>query len=138
MALEALVRVPSVVADGWLIDHGQLSLLPLFARLAEPGIDRVEAAECFHGTLIAALGDWVCRTADATGIRLVALSGGCLLNRVLAEGLVATLRARGLKPLLARRLPPNDGAISLGQAAVAAIDSANWTQARQSQGEPAR
>lgn len=117
MALEALVRAPSVIADGWSVQRGELSLLPLFEYLARPGIDRVEAAECFHGTLIAALADWAAQAACASGIDRIALSGGCWLNRVLAEGLAHALRARGLRPLLAERLPPNDGAISLGQVA---------------------
>lgn len=78
-----------------------------------------EAAEAFHGTLVAALADWIGAAAQAGGFARVALGGGCLMNRVLAEGLTATLAARGLEPALPRLVPANDGGLSFGQAAFA-------------------
>jgi len=60
------------------------------------------------------------RVADETGVRTVALSGGCFQNRLLAELVAAGLEAEGLAMLRHRRVPPNDGGLSLGQAAVAA------------------
>lgn len=118
MALEALVRTPRVLEGAWRIEGGVLDPLPLLAAI--DGMDLRAGAEAFHGTLIAALADWAGRAAQATGLATVALSGGCFLNRVLNEGLADALRARGLRPLLPRALPPNDGGIALGQAAVAA------------------
>ena len=118
MALEALVRAPRVVDGAWRIDGGVLDPLPLLAAI--DGMDARTGAEAFHGTLVAALADWAGQAAQASGLATVALSGGCFLNRVLAEGLAGALRARGLRPLLPRALPPNDGGIALGQAAVAA------------------
>ena len=50
----------------------------------------------------------------------VALSGGVFQNRVLLERVAADLRRAGLRVLIPERLPPNDGGISYGQAAVAA------------------
>jgi hydrogenase maturation protein HypF len=52
------------------------------------------------------------------------LSGGVFQNRLLLELTVAALEDAGLRVLLPQRLPPNDGAISYGQAAVAAARSA--------------
>jgi hydrogenase maturation protein HypF len=118
MVLESLVREPVVVPGSWRIDGPILDLLPLFAFLI--GVDARTGAECFHGSLIAALADWIGHAAAESGLRTVALGGGCFLNRVLSEGLAAALRQRGLEPLLPCQLPPNDGAISLGQAAIAA------------------
>ncbi len=115
MALEAAFTDAQIVDGGWAIEAGVLDLRRLLAALAEPGLDARSGSNRFHGTLIAALADWVVQAASATGLRQVALSGGCLLNRVLAEGLSSALRQRGLLPLLPRLLPPNDGAISLGQ-----------------------
>ena len=50
----------------------------------------------------------------------VVLSGGVFQNRLLLERTSAALREAGLEVLIPLRLPPNDGGISYGQAAVAA------------------
>jgi hydrogenase maturation protein HypF len=55
-----------------------------------------------------------------TGIETVALSGGVFQNRLLLELLMALLRADGFHVYINRQVPPNDGGLSLGQAAVAA------------------
>jgi hydrogenase maturation protein HypF len=120
MELEALVGTPRVQSNGWSVLGGILDVTPLLRCLAEPNLDAIAGAELFHGTLPVALADWVENAANETGISSVALGGGCFLNRVLTEMLVPILQARGLAPLLARAVPPNDGSLSLGQAWVAA------------------
>jgi hydrogenase maturation protein HypF len=50
---------------------------------------------------------------------LAVLSGGVFQNRALLESAAAALEARGLRVLVPERVPPNDGGIALGQAAVA-------------------
>ncbi|MGN0039009.1 MAG: carbamoyltransferase HypF [Coriobacteriales bacterium] len=57
--------------------------------------------------------------SQRTGIRAVALSGGCMVNRLLCSLLVQGLQDRGLTVYLNRELPPNDGCIAYGQAVVA-------------------
>ena len=44
------------------------------------------------------------------------LSGGALQNRLLHEGLTASLAAAGLEVLTHRLVPANDGGLALGQA----------------------
>ena len=119
MEFQALVVTPRVVADGWRIADGKLDFAPLMRRIIVEKWRGREAAEAFHGTLIAALAAWIADAARARGLSRIALGGGCLMNAVLAEGLCATLRARGLNPHLPCALPANDGAISFGQAALA-------------------
>src|SRR5262249_57461728 len=51
---------------------------------------------------------------------VAALSGGCFQNRLLTEELVHLLRSAGFSILLHAEVPPNDGGLALGQAAVAA------------------
>ncbi|UFZ07636.1 carbamoyltransferase HypF [Bradyrhizobium ontarionense] len=121
MKLEALVREPAVLARGWTVIEGVLSLRPLLAHLAARDLDAVEAAGLFHGTLAAACVDWVADASRATGIGTVVLSGGCFLNAHLAEQIVRGCRAAGLDALLPRQLPVNDGGLSLGQAWVAGL-----------------
>jgi hydrogenase maturation protein HypF len=120
MQLEALVVEPRILEHGWRIADGMLDLTGLMQALAAPGFDPVLGAELFHGTLAGALADWASHAARAAGIATVALGGGCFLNRVLTEATAEALRARGLRPLIARALPPNDGGLSLGQAWIAA------------------
>ncbi|MEM9287517.1 MAG: carbamoyltransferase HypF [Pseudomonadota bacterium] len=117
MFLEGLVTKPEIMPDGWTVDaDGRLSLLPLLEALI--GCDPERGANLFHGTLIAALVDWTIVRTDAPSH--VALSGGCLQNRVLAEGLVRGFKAHGIETYLPRQVPANDGGLSLGQAWVAA------------------
>jgi hydrogenase maturation protein HypF len=130
MRLEGLVSETNVLADGWRIDGGILNLLPLLGRLAD-GMAPADGASLFHGTLIAALVEWAAEGAAARNLGTVALSGGCFHNKVLSEGVAAGLTARGIAPLIARAVPPNDGGLSLGQAFVAAAALAK----RRAQGE---
>ena len=58
--------------------------------------------------------------ARATAADTVVLSGGSFQNRRLAASTRARLEAFGFRVLEHRLVPPNDGGISYGQAAVAA------------------
>ena len=59
-------------------------------------------------------------SAEAAGVQSVAVGGGCFQNERLLSTLTREIRARSLEVLAPRRLSPNDGCISYGQAAVAA------------------
>lgn len=69
----------------------------------------------FHAGLAAA----IVSQAEHAGLETVILSGGCFQNRLLTEATLAGLRAAGLRPVIARRLPPHDGALAAGQAVAA-------------------
>jgi hydrogenase maturation protein HypF len=61
----------------------------------------------------------------------IAVGGGCLVNRILRKGLKDRLEATGVEVLLPSSLPPGDGGLSYGQAAVAAIAAARGVRPRQ-------
>jgi len=111
------VRAPRALEGGFSLRDGVVDFSGLLAHLIDARPDAREGAELLHGTLIEGLSTWLAALAKpGEGI---ALGGGCLMNRVLAEGLAARLREKGYAPLLARKIPPNDGGLSLGQAALA-------------------
>jgi hydrogenase maturation protein HypF len=111
MELEALVTELQILPAGFVIDQGGLDFRPLLSPLAD-GMAPRDGANLFHGTLIAGLAAWIA----ATGESAVVLGGGCLANRVLAEGLSAALAQLGIAAYFARRLPSGDGGLSFGQA----------------------
>ena len=102
----------------WQLDPSPL--LAALGRESQRGVFAATLAASFHDTLVAATDVLVRRVAESTGCRTVVLAGGCFQNARLLSALTATLRDGGFEVLLPRRLSPNDGAISVGQAAVAA------------------
>ena len=80
------------------------------------GTDASHVSGRFHATMT----DAIVAVAVSVGHGTVALSGGCFQNRLLTETTARRLRDEGFKVLLHRRVPPNDGGISLGQTVVAA------------------
>lgn len=60
-----------------------------------------------------------CQIQQQTGLNRVALSGGVFQNRLLLEQAHDLLGNQGFQVYTNRQVPPNDGGISLGQAAVA-------------------
>jgi hydrogenase maturation protein HypF len=85
---------------------------------AGAGVGTVSAR--FHGALAEATAAACVLAAARRGIGTVVLSGGVFQNRALLEQTSARLDDAGLRVLVPRRLPANDGAIAYGQAAVAA------------------
>lgn len=130
MRLEALASLAdpdgqaSPWPDAWRLDpQGRLELTGLWQQLAasDPGAawaSRAERAAAFHASLAAALVAWVQAHAPAPG-SAVALAGGCWLNRLLRAAVCRGLQAAGLRVLEAQAVPPGDGGLCLGQAALA-------------------
>jgi hydrogenase maturation protein HypF len=77
-------------------------------------------ASCFHRSLAGLLAATCAGVRARTGMNIVALSGGVFQNRLLLEQLVTQLEAMAFQVYINRRVPPNDGGLSLGQIAVAA------------------
>ncbi|MDE2294183.1 MAG: carbamoyltransferase HypF [Gammaproteobacteria bacterium] len=128
MRLEALARRYGTVSPAplWRIGPaGRLDLLPLLETLADWRGTPEHGAALFHATFAAALCALAIDAAAVHRRNAIALCGGCLCNGVLREALSRGLAAAGLEVLHAERAPPNDGAISLGQAWVALATGRN-------------
>ena len=80
--------------------------------------ERAGRALDFHVTLAAATCDLLDRLSRETGLRTVALSGGVFQNALLLELLLAQI-GESYRVLLGHHVPPNDGGVAYGQAAVA-------------------
>ena len=100
-------------ARPWRIDWAPC-VRELIAR-RRAGADVTELARAFHMMLA----DMVTAISDAHPTVPVVLSGGCFQNRLLLETTVKALRRRRRPVWWAQALPPNDGALALGQVAVA-------------------
>ena len=86
------------------------------------GRPRREIAAAVHEGIAAAFAG---ACLEAGGPATVVLSGGCLQNLRLARALRERLEAEGVRVLTHERIPPNDGGIAYGQAAVAAARMAS-------------
>lgn len=73
----------------------------------------------FHRHVIEAIIEQCERARDVHHIDKVALGGGCMVNRLVSQGLKEGLRRRGFSVYVNRELPPNDGCIAYGQVIVA-------------------
>lgn len=119
MVLESQVEQPRVLTDGWTIAKSpktgclELDLTPLWLALLD--CNAREGAELFHGTLAAALAALAVPALREHQLSELVLTGGCVANSVLTGALTDALGAEQISVLLPRRMPPGDGALSLGQ-----------------------
>jgi len=105
----------------WVIETAAL-VRGLVADL-EGGASAARVAARFHATCATMLRAAARQAREATGLRRVALSGGCMANDRLVRLLAGGLEADGFEVYVHRDVPPGDGGVALGQAAVAA---AQW------------
>ena len=89
----------------------------------EGGAATAKIAGRFHAGLASATATACARLAERRGLDQVVLSGGVFQNRLLLERTWTLLADAGLRVMVPRLLPPNDGGIAYGQAAVAAASA---------------
>ena len=111
---------PLPVGDG---DVATLDARPAIRALVDDiersvPVDRVSAR--LHNAVARATALALTQEAERIGTEVAVLSGGVFQNRLLIERTALALTDAGLRPLLPERLPPNDGGIAYGQAAIAA------------------
>ena len=144
VALEAAARwaaaaggLPSKLGPGpWPVPEGSIktqgrssdgprvvSLGPIAAgvlRDLSAGLSREDIALRFHLALAATTAGVVSDLAAEERLDTVALTGGVFQNTLLLDLLAGQLEADGMRVLVHRTVPPNDGGLCLGQAEIAA------------------
>jgi len=75
----------------------------------------------FHNGLAESVRETVKKISGETGIRVVVLSGGVWQNITLLRRTLSLLQNDGFVVYIHREVPTNDGGLSLGQAAIAAV-----------------
>lgn len=111
---------PVAVTDGDPLEIIGADLVRAVVEDLGRGVTPDRVAARFHNGLAAATVRACEKVAGRTGLDTVALSGGVFQNHLLLGRVHDGLEEAGLRVLLHRRVPPNDGGISLGQAAMGA------------------
>jgi hydrogenase maturation protein HypF len=132
--LEALARtvdrVDAPLFDGSVLvaddEDGvpELDPAPLLARLVaerDRGTATALLAAGFHEAIGRASAALAASVATRRGLDTVVLTGGVFQNARLTEVVESELADRGFAVLVHQSVPPNDGGISVGQAAIAAF-----------------
>jgi hydrogenase maturation protein HypF len=111
--------------DGCIaIEDGVLDPAPLIAAMLtdlDSGLDRGLIAAGFHEAFGRATVTLAAKIASAEGPDTVVLTGGVFQNARLTDVVESGLRSVGFHVLVHAAIPPNDGGISVGQAAIAAF-----------------
>ncbi len=103
---------------------GELDFRPLLEAVVGDrlrGRDREDIARAFHSALARAISEAILTLCETHNIDTVVLSGGVFQNELLLESLKVTPELQSLTIWMNSAVPPNDGGISLGQAALAAF-----------------
>jgi hydrogenase maturation protein HypF len=125
MWLEQLARsANSIDAYAFPFDGNELDFRPLLQSVAKDrweGRRPAEIARAFQRGVACGIAAAVTRLCQAHQIDVAVLSGGVFQNELLLEDLHAILKSIPPAIWLNRAVSPNDGGISLGQAALAAF-----------------
>jgi hydrogenase maturation protein HypF len=106
------------------INGRELDFRPLLESMIRDCLDgrpKAEIARAFHMGVAESLCSAASILCKANGIDTIVLSGGVFQNELLLEGVKWLLNGKPIFIWINSAVPPNDGGISLGQAALGAI-----------------
>lgn len=83
------------------------------------GDDMVRLSYIIHNSIVRGVSDYVLKFAKETGIKTVALSGGCFYNMFFINGFRKILEKGGIRVIIHSQIPAGDGGIAAGQAIIA-------------------
>jgi hydrogenase maturation protein HypF len=116
--------------DGGLPTMPSARLLAEVARRVAGNENLESVAAGFHRTFCALAAEMTALVAGRER-GIVALGGGCIVNRILALELAKRLEMLGFEVVLPRSAPPGDGGLSYGQAVIGAVSAARGVVPRQ-------
>lgn len=113
-------------AASMLPEEGRLVLQQseIVARIVQQldsGVDIAAIALDFHLCLIHSFFALADTLGKKAGLQTVVLSGGCMQNMLLQEGLFVLLEQAGYTVYTGAKIPVNDGGIALGQAVIGGL-----------------
>jgi len=120
-------------ADGYPFPFldGELDFRPLLGAVVtdrRSGRDPAEIARAFQRGIARGVAEAARELARVQGVDVVVISGGVFQNELLVEDLKADLENSGSELWANQSVPANDGGISLGQAALAALQDSSLMQ----------
>jgi len=128
-AIELETLTQEDVDEAYSFAYGQGSAIdtaPLIRAVVtdvKDGVPPGVIAARFHNGVARMIRDVSIELREESGLNEVALSGGVFQNVTLLERLLPLLRQADFTVYTHRLVPPNDGGLSLGQAAIAAVKS---------------
>jgi hydrogenase maturation protein HypF len=128
IALETIADPNEQSSYDFPIEDGQILVSPVIRAIVHDLKHKIAPAIIsarFHNGLSACAVHVSERLRSQTGLRQVALSGGVWQNKTLISQTITALKASGFEVFWPRKLPTNDGGVSLGQALVALAISKN-------------
>ena len=102
------------------LDLDAAGMWPQLLNDLQQGVTNSIISTRFHAGLINGIVEMVDLLHQTYPFKDVVLSGGCMQNAILLEGLIQSLKERKLNCVSHALVPANDGGIALGQAAIAA------------------
>jgi hydrogenase maturation protein HypF len=125
MKLESIARKTDVnIKPSFIQKHNHLYLnttesLRQILDLRKKGVKISALAYAAQWHVGEALAQIACNVSSDLGIKHVGFSGGVALNRIITQAVVSYVSNYGLQPLIHKKIPPGDGGVSIGQAAIA-------------------
>jgi hydrogenase maturation protein HypF len=120
--VEAPYKIEFVDGNWGRREATRISTAPIWKSIIgdlNEGMTQAAISASFHTSIAHAFVEAARRARSATGIEVVALSGGCMHNRRLTKLLRMGLERDGFRVYQHRNVSPGDGGLSYGQLAVA-------------------
>jgi hydrogenase maturation protein HypF len=125
LKLESIAKTNDLrIPPSYTTQNGRLCLdtmesLRQLLDLKKKGASVTDLAYAAQWHIGESLAEIACRVSDDFETKYVGFSGGVALNRIITKAVDVYVSDYGLCPLIHKEIPPGDGGVSIGQAAIA-------------------